>query len=47
MPPNPRRLKGLANLIGRLSRRLPSHDAGLGEDAMILEARLLLVVAYI
>ena len=47
MPPNPRRLKGLANLIGRLSRRLPSHEAGLGEDAMILEARLLLVVAYV
>ena len=47
MPPNPRRLKGLANLIGRLSPRLPSHEAGLGEDAMILEARLLLVVAYV
>ena len=47
MPPNPRRLKGLANLIGRLSRRLPSHEAGLGEDAMILEAQLLLVVAYV
>ena len=47
VPPNPRRLKGLANLIGRLSRRLPSHEAGLGEDAMILEARLLLVVAYV
>ena len=47
MPPNPRRLKGLANLIGRLSRRLPSHEAGLGEDAMVLEARLLLVVAYV
>ena len=47
MPPNPRRLKGLANLIGRLSRRLPGHDAGLREDAMILEARLLLVVAYV
>ena len=47
MPPNPRRLKGLANLIGRLSRRLPSHDAGLREEEMILEARLLLIVAYV
>ena len=47
MPPNPRRLKGLANLIGRLSRRLPSHEAGLREEEMILEARLLLIVAYI
>lgn len=47
MPPNPRRLKGLANLIGRLSWRLPSREAGLGEAAMVLEARLLLVVAYV
>ena len=47
MPPNPRRLKGLANLIGRLSPRLPSHEAGLDEDEMVLEARLLLVVAYV
>ncbi len=46
MPPNPRRLKGLANLIGRLSSRLPSHEA-LDEEEMILEARLLLVTAYI
>ena len=47
MPPNPRRLKGLANLIGRLSPRLPGLDAGLSEDEMILEAGLLLIVAYI
>ena len=46
MPPNPRRLKGLANLIGRLSSRLPSHEA-LDEEEMILEARLLLITAYI
>ena len=47
LPPNPRRLKGLANLIGRLSSRLPSRDAGLSDERMILEARLLLIVAYI
>ena len=47
MPPNPRRLKGLANLIGRLSPRLPSHEDRLNEEEMILEARLLLITAYI
>ena len=47
VPPNPRRLKGLANLIGRLSSRLPDWEAGLGEDEMILEARLLVIVAYV
>ena len=47
LPPNPRRLKGLANLIGRLSPRLPSQDAGLSDERMVLEARLLLIVAYI
>ena len=48
LPPNPRRLKGLANLIGRLSPRLPIHEAWLlDEEEMILEARLLLIVSYI
>ena len=48
LPPNPRRLKGLANLIGRLSPRLPIHEARLlDEEEMILEARLLLIVSYI
>ena len=47
LPPNPRRLKGLANLIGRLFRRLPSRNAGLSAERMVLEARLLLIVAYI
>ena len=47
LPPNPRRLKGIANLIGRLSPRLPSRDAGLSDERMVLEARLLLIVAYI
>ena len=47
LPPNPRRLKGLANLIGRLSPRLPGREVGLSEDELILEARLLVIVAYI
>ena len=47
LPPNPRRLKGFANLIKRLSRRLPSQEAGLSDETMVLEARLLLIVAYI
>ena len=47
LPPNPRRLKGIANVIGRLSPRLPSRDAGLSDERMVLEARLLLIVAYI
>ena len=47
LPPNPRRLKGLANLIGRLSPRLPSREAGLSDERMVLETRLLLIVAYI
>ena len=47
VPPNPRRLKGLANLIGRLSSRLPDCEAGLEVDEMILEARLLAIVAYV
>ena len=47
LPPNPRRLKGLANLIGRLSSRLPGREVGLSEEEMILEARLLVIVAYV
>ena len=47
LPPNPRRLKGLANLIGRLSPRLPGREVELGEDELILEARLLVIVAYV
>ena len=43
LPPNPRRLKGLANLIGRLSPRLPEET----ERTMIFEAQLLVIVAYI
>ena len=46
-PPNPRRLKGLANLIGRLSPRLPIPEGELDEVQMVQESRLLLIVAYI
>ena len=46
LPPNPRRLKGLANLIGRLAPRLPSEPELLGEAAVI-EARMLVIVASI
>ena len=46
LPPNPRRLKGLANLIGRLSSRFP-QEVALVADEGLLEARLLVVVAYI
>ncbi len=42
LPPNPRRLKGLANLIGRLSR-LPERD----DPATIQEMQLLVIVAYV
>ena len=43
LPPNPRRLKGLANLIGRLSDRLSS----LPDKVTVVDARMLVVVAYI
>ena len=46
LPPNPRRLKGLANLIGRLSSRLPK-DADKNPEETTIEAQLLVIVAYI
>ena len=42
LPPNPRRLKGLANLIGRLSSRLPD---GQDDATMVFETQLLMIVA--
>lgn len=45
LPPNPRRLKGLANLIGRMSVRLQGQQ-GTDEDSAILKTQLLMVVAY-
>ena len=46
LPPNPRRLKGLANLIERLAPRLPS-ESELNDEAAVIEAQMLVVVAYI
>ena len=47
LPPNPRKLKGLANLVARLCSRLPSDlDAGEGARGRI-EMRKLLLVAYV
>ena len=46
LPPNPRRIKGLANLIGRFSPRLP-REHRLPREAAIIEARLLVIVAYV
>ena len=47
LPPNPRRLKGLANLIGRLSSRLPKPKDVPREELGVREAQLLVIVAYI
>ena len=44
LPPNPRRLKGLANVIGRFSSRLPET---INDEEAIVETRLLIIVAYI
>ena len=46
LPSNPRRLKGLSNLIGRLASRLP-QEAEANDQAMIIETQMLLIVAYI
>ena len=47
LPPNPRRLKGFANLLGRLVSRLPIQEGEPDDEAAIFETRLLLVVAYV
>lgn len=47
LPPNPRRLKGLANTLGRLASRLPEMTSGNGEETTILDARMLVIVAYV
>ena len=47
VPANPRRLKGLANLIARLSTRLPDLSRHAPNDYAVLETRLLIIVAYI
>lgn len=47
LPPNPRRIKGLANLIGRLARRYRKPKDKPSEAAAIREAEILVVVAYV
>ena len=47
LPPNPRRLKGLANLLGRLSPRLPARQGEPDDEDAIQEARLLVITAYV
>ena len=46
-PPNPRRLKGLANLVGRLSQIYPQNLDSKVSNATTTEATILLIVAYI
>ena len=47
LPPNPRRLKGLANLIARMSDQFPSRHEMSSEAVVIRELRLLVSVAYV
>ena len=47
LPSNPRRIKGLANLIGRLASRLPSQEGASDDPGAIIEAQLLVIVACI
>lgn len=46
LPPNPRRLKGLANLVERMSAQL-NFDEDVDRDDAVQEARILIVVAYV
>ena len=47
LPPNPRRLNGLANLLPRFYGRLPTKIGEREDRVMIREATLMLVVAYV
>ena len=47
LPPNPRRLKGLANLIERLWPKLPNFDPPADDKQGVYETSRLLVVAYV
>ena len=47
LPPNPRKLKGLANLVVRLLARTPSHIVEGRDELGRDEVRNLLMVAYI
>ena len=46
LPSNPRRIKGLSNLIGRLTPRLP-QNTDVDDQVMNIEVQMLLIVAYI
>ena len=47
LPPNPRRIKGLSNLIGRLSSHFPTREDIVPDGDMTREAQCLLIVACI
>lgn len=47
LPPNPRRIKGLANLIQRVWSRLDRQFLNRDDSELIHEAKLILVVAYV
>ena len=47
LPSNPRRLKGLANLLGRLYRRLSRQEGESSDPEAIYEAQLLVIVACV
>jgi len=47
LPPNPRRIKGLANLVQRFRARLPRQEGDADDPAMVVEARRMLIVAYV
>lgn len=47
LPPNPRRLKGLANLLGRFAEHLPKKQGEAEEPAGIRAARYMLIAAYV
>lgn len=47
LPPNPRRLKGLANLLGRFAEHLPKKHGKRGHPVSIRQARYMLIVAYV
>ncbi len=47
LPPNPRRIKGLANLIQRLADRIPDQGLAAGHPETVRQAKLMLIVAYV
>ncbi len=47
LPPNPRRIKGFANLILRFQEMLPEQTDARSDETMILQARLMFIVAYV